>query len=159
MKRPLEVGDRVRVKRGGRFPFTGTISHVAPSSGKDLKGNYREAGIFVIEDGCLSNHDESPFHPRQCVRLKPKPTSEKREARWVWVQPACEENAWEIQATHSDPDDPTYIVYREVLPGEVPITKEKLAGAMAGLAKYFEGEAEMDCFEGDLAKALGLEAK
>lgn len=64
--RKFKVGDRVRVRRGGRMPFDGKVSHILPEI------NGRCGGIGVIEDGFYSVHDESPFHPKQCRRLVKK---------------------------------------------------------------------------------------
>ena len=60
------VGDRVKVLRGGRMPFVGKVDAV--TEGHIGKSD----GIFVIEDGFYSNHEDSPFHPRQCVKLVKK---------------------------------------------------------------------------------------
>ena len=60
----FKVGDRVRVYHGWRS-FVGTVEKVV-----DLPN--QKSGIFVIEDGFNSCHNDSPFHPKQCRRLKKK---------------------------------------------------------------------------------------
>ena len=65
-KLPLQAGDRVRVFH--RNVITGKVDTISP-----------DGHIGVIEDGFYSQHDESPFHPRQCVRLKKKEAPKQQD--------------------------------------------------------------------------------
>lgn len=56
----FKVGDRVNVYRNGSLkPITGTIQSI-PEHGL----------LSIIEDGFYSSHSDSPFHPKQCRKLK-----------------------------------------------------------------------------------------
>jgi hypothetical protein len=77
----FNVGDRVKVHRGGRAPFKGKIDAITG-----------DTSIQVIGDGFYSVHEDAPFHPRQLVRLRPKQVKEKG-ARTFWVTPRNIEDA------------------------------------------------------------------
>lgn len=68
--KPFSVGERVRVYHRNSV-FNGKIDSIKPTG-----------EVRVIEDGFYSVHDESPFHPKQCRRLKPK----KRRRVWVFFE-------------------------------------------------------------------------
>lgn len=51
--------DRVKVYYKGNLEFIGTVYRTDK--------NY---GLFIIEDGFYSCHNDSPFHPMQCRKLK-----------------------------------------------------------------------------------------
>jgi hypothetical protein len=66
----FEIGQRVKVLRGGRVPFSGRVTAIMKEISSEVDRVGRCAGVHVTEDGFYSNHDESPFHPRQLVKLK-----------------------------------------------------------------------------------------
>jgi hypothetical protein len=127
-KRPLSVGDRVSVSRGGyKLPFKGTV-----------KGTNEEFNTVVVhEDGFYSAHADSPFHPVQCRRLKPKKkVTTTKTARIVYVNDyeSCYGTAVkslsQANNTASEGRLGEAIKFREVLPGEVVITQYAMARAM-----------------------------
>lgn len=152
MKKPFEVGERVRVYRGGRKPFAGTVTN-APAFGNEAVG--------VTEDGFYSAHDESPFHPRQLIRLKPRQKKKQVEGRVFWVSERNvtdaikeieneKEVAWAsvVFDASFEKEAEGEVCLREILPGEVVINKEKLAAAW-GRFRGFD----------DFCKALNLPEK
>ena len=54
------VGMRVKVYTGGRPPFKGTVH------------SYDKDAVWVGVAGCGAPDADSPFHPRQCVKLVKK---------------------------------------------------------------------------------------
>jgi|GEM_PF-6595660 len=54
----FRLGDRVAVHPEGRDTFRGTIFNIMHNK------------IYVIEDGFYSGHDDNPFLPSQCRKLK-----------------------------------------------------------------------------------------
>ncbi len=88
MTKNLKVGERVVVKRGGRAPFKGTVTAIVEPQSEEVYRSGREPGVHVTEDGFNSNHEESPFHPRQCTRLEKK----KKSVRVTYEQLA---EAWD----------------------------------------------------------------
>jgi hypothetical protein len=89
MAKNLKVHERVVVKRGGRAPFKGTVTAIVEATPKGVYCGSTEPGVHVTEDGFNSNHDESPFHPKQCVRLVKK---KKKGVRVTYEQLA---KAWD----------------------------------------------------------------
>lgn len=86
-KRRFEAGERCKVYTS-REKFKGKIDAVDPN------GN-----LHVIEDGFYSCHEDSPFHPRQCVKLRSRKAEDAREpiVRWLTEDEskiARERNAW-----------------------------------------------------------------
>lgn len=59
MKPRLKIGDLVKVYT---LPFS-FIGRIMAVNGKS---------VFVIEEGCYSAHKDSPFHKKQCRKVKEK---------------------------------------------------------------------------------------
>lgn len=83
----FKIGDRIAVYiSGGRF--TGQIREIT------LLGS-----LFVVEDRFLNCHKESPFHPKQCRRLKPKVNATIRITSNGYKFQDMENGAWKDLAT------------------------------------------------------------
>jgi len=106
MKRPIAVGDRVRIYEYG---CTRTVT-------------VRE----VDEDGNVFIHDESEgsdlwFHPKQCRRLKP---ARKAREFWIAVRTAYGDEVDGNSILSKEPDPSNvhagwrYVLMREVRPGK-----------------------------------------
>jgi len=68
----FKVGDRVSVRRGGfDEPIRGTVSAV----------HDKHNALFVTEDGFISGHSDSPFHPCQVRKLV-----KKKKLRTAWIR-------------------------------------------------------------------------
>lgn len=158
------VGDRVKVHRGGRAPFKGKVEAVTGVT-----------SIQIIEDGFYSVHDDSPFHPRQLVRLKVKPKAKswctrshphdgqcnKKEPRRVWT---TEDGITELKKCRMalfwdhEPVLPKQVQFVECLLGHALISKGKLAEAWHIVMKNYAGvskPAESRAFD-NFARELGL---
>ena len=98
--------------------------------------------------------------PQQCRRLKPKPKV-KKEARTVWVtfrNSAGDECCDDVFMIRTEPDA---IEFREVLPGEVVVTRETLAKAYRDAWSQIplNEDTSNETMISLIAKALGLEGK
>lgn len=71
----FQVGDRVAVYSGPRR-FIGRVNSAIGTLGDS---NYHS--VHVIEDGFYLVHEDGPFHPKQCRKLKAKTRRE------FWVNP------------------------------------------------------------------------
>lgn len=164
MKKPFEVGDRVRVyghvmRKSIWFASfwhgeKATVLDVS-NSGLTLKVKVRgmKPAVFEVASG-------------QCKlrRFKPRPQKE-REARIasVNITPlhevrgcAVSGNGYQNRLGEFYVDNDT-VTFREVLPGESVITREKLAAAWDSVCHTKHNDPES--WFPDFAKALGLEAK
>lgn len=142
MKKPFEVGERVRVYGaiGVGSSFCGNIVAVGPAG-----------SIVTVQNGT----EEFNVCRQQCRRLKPK-KKKPVEARRVWVNKIIQKyKFYEPNVNHerglglqSD-----WVEFREVLPGETIVTREKLAAAWNPAWKGTAwGEQQLV----GLAKRLGL---
>lgn len=159
MKRDFKIGDRVRVKG----------SSVGGFGAHNLKGSV--VGDCVnpdpeFRDVYVKGHGRFTFHVCQLVRLNPpKPKPEKKEARRVWTTERSMSDIdkgrmslfWNHQPALNDE-----VEFREVLPGEVVVTRETLAKAWNADGSVNEA---VGCYASNsekfkvFLKALGLEVK
>lgn len=77
----FQVGDRVRVYHR-HTSFTGKVDAIDEKSG----------ALYVIEDGHYSCHNLSPFHLKQCRKLK------KKKRREIWVSTQIEQSDFDSSA-------------------------------------------------------------
>ena len=161
MKRPFEIGDRVRVY--GDWP--NVPIHLA-FTGEVIEANKGQAAKYpgFIEVKVDGHPGLSIMvHPKQCRRLRPKPKPEKKEARRVWTTERSMSDIdkgrmslfWNHQPALNDE-----VEFREVLPGEVVVTRETLAKA---IQEYWQTPSDEPhtwavCAR-EVAKALGLGVK
>lgn len=144
MKRePLKIGDRIRVYH--RSVFTGKVDTISP-----------DGYIGVIEDGFYSQHDESPFHPKQLRRLKPRKPKGRRE----WKAGTFSQTNQGITSgnlyvvDHIRPPDFGAILV-ELNAEEIIVDREKLAKAWDVNKGIPTRKYAPELFE-DFCKALGL---
>lgn len=90
----FKEGDRVAVYTNREGRITGKVEALCIN---------RPDVVFVIEDGFYSCHNDSPFHIKQCRKLRKKV---KREPRRYWLnrykRPGGEEIYIHLQKQHAD---------------------------------------------------------
>lgn len=181
MKRPFEVGDRVRVY--GNPPAVADEESIAEGTVEEVTREDRNISVRYDRSGKLWH-----VYPQQCRRLKPKTNKDctrshphdgpcmgaKKEARRVWLYDLANEPesvnsiasaytvagpAPKVCAVPQRPINTAYTEFREVLPGEAVVTRETLAKA---IQEYWQTPSDEPhtwavCAR-EVAKALGLES-
>lgn len=153
MKRPFEIGDRVRVLS---FPFRriGEVVQIYDGSHGVLKIRLKRKSMEQV------NVEYLDVFPEQCRLLKPpKPKPEKKEARRVWLGTDVESGKVGVSTFSYRMQNPGDKEFREVLPGEIVVTRETLAKA---IQEYWQTPSDEPhtwavCAR-EVAKALGLES-
>ena len=163
MKRPFQIGDKVKVLS---FPFRrfGEVVQIYDGAYGVLKIRLKRKSMEQLDIEYLD------AFPQQCRHLKPKPNKActrshphdgpcmgKKEARRVWTTERSMSDIdkgrmslfWNHQPALNDE-----VEFREVLPGEVVVTRETLAKAWEEMV-----DKPMPIQFDFLAKSLGLEVK
>jgi len=108
----FKVGDRVSVRRGGfDEPIRGTVSAV----------HDKYNALFVTEDGFISGHSDSPFHPCQVRKLVKKKKVEWGRGLWVRTNDggmSASGGKLEQEVSFFKPKEGTWVFFRESTPGE-----------------------------------------
>ncbi len=122
MKRPFEVGDRVRVygREWGPGAFNGITGPVTKISNDGLLTVSTRDMIYVC-------------HPKQCRRLKPKPKVQAKGARKVWVgyTTAIGIDEFPDEVFAINPCNRRAYPFIEILPGQIITSETGLAKAIA----------------------------
>lgn len=162
MKREFKVGDRVSVEGHliQRSAWKATL--YSRFKAKVIRGPSQHTPSIYVEFDLPHGNSKGPYEvfPSQCRRLKPKPV--KKEARRVWTTERSMSDIdkgrmslfWNHQPALNDE-----VEFREVLPGDVVVTRETLAKAWDKHVAFGDlnvNEAARSFVFKSLAKALGL---